>query len=47
MSIVCIIGNRIPFTEFKYLHAIKHYGNLNFQKIVIIHFVTTAQPARK
>ena len=23
-----ITGNKIPFTEFKYLHAIKSYGNL-------------------
>ena len=27
-----LISNTIPFTEFEYLHAVKKYGNLNFQK---------------
>ena len=40
--IVCIIGNKIPFTEFKYLF--KTYGNCNFKKNDT-KCVTTAQPA--
>ena len=31
---VCIIGNKTPFTEFKYLQAVKKYGNFNFQKMI-------------
>ena len=34
MSIVCIIGNKMLFTEFKYLHAVNNYGYCNFQKTI-------------
>ena len=27
----CIIGNKIPFTKFKYLHAGNNYANFTFQ----------------
>ena len=32
--VVCLIGNKLPFTEFKYQYAFKTYGNFYVQKMI-------------